>query len=147
MWRIPSSGGAAVQVTRSGGYESSESTDGRFLFYNKYGFGRVGLYRQPATGGDEEIVYTLPQLESLGDWQVTATGVYFFHRYDSLGSGPSKRPSLRFVDFATRPMLEIVPFPDPGSNPGLSVVDGEKAIIYSRVASVNHDLMLVTNYR
>jgi Tol biopolymer transport system component/DNA-binding winged helix-turn-helix (wHTH) protein len=147
VWRIPSSGGAAVQMTRAGGYESAESPDGRSLFYNKYGYGRVGIYRQPATGGEEEIVCPLQQLESRGDWQVTANGLYFIHRYDSPGTEPSKQPSLRFVDFASRQVHEIVPLADPGSNPGLSVVDGEKAIIYSRAANINLDLVLVTNYR
>jgi Tol biopolymer transport system component len=147
VWRVPSAGGTAVQVTRLGGYESAESPDGHYLFYNKYGFGHVGLFRQPAAGGDEEIVYPLQQLESLGDWQVTARGLYFINRYDAPLSAPSKHPSIRFVDFATRSIHEIVPFPDPGANPGLNVVENERAIIYSRVASLNHDLMLVTNYR
>ena len=34
VWRVPASGGAAVQVTRDGGYTAFESEDGK-LYYNK----------------------------------------------------------------------------------------------------------------
>jgi Tol biopolymer transport system component/DNA-binding winged helix-turn-helix (wHTH) protein len=147
VWRVPASGGVAQQVTRNGGYESAESSDGKFLFYTKYGLGRIGLFRQRIDGGAEEMIAPLLQLVSLGDWQVTTGGVYFVHRYDSPKGVPAKRPAIRFLDFATGGVRDVVPFPDPGTDPGLTVVDGGKSIVYSRVSNTSIDLMLVSNYR
>ena len=35
IWRIPSQGGSAEQVTRDGGYVARESADGKTLYYTK----------------------------------------------------------------------------------------------------------------
>ena len=35
VWKMPSTGGPAVQVTRQGGFAAFESPDGRFLYYAK----------------------------------------------------------------------------------------------------------------
>lgn len=147
IWRIPAAGGTAVPITRQGGFESAESVDGRFLFYNKYGFGRVGLFRQPVAGGEEEMVHPLPQLGSLGDWQLTTKGLYFIHRYEAGVGEVSRKPSIRFLDFATGAVRTIAPFADPGSDPGLTVLEDGKAIIYSRASNVNHDLILIRNHQ
>src|SRR5205085_6316869 len=46
VWKTSPSGGTAIQVTKKGGYEASESSDGQFLYYTKYGFNNDGLFRQ-----------------------------------------------------------------------------------------------------
>jgi hypothetical protein len=133
-------------VTRHGGYESAESTDGVWLFYNKHGYNTVGLYRQPVAGGDEELIHPLIQVDSLGDWAVTAKGIYFIHRYDEV-TKPASEPGVRFLDLATRKIESIVAFPDPGGHPGLSIIDDGRTVVFSRGAGVNHDVMLISNYR
>src|SRR5713226_3739280 len=35
VWKIPSRGGTPVQITRNGGYASSESSDGKWLYYTR----------------------------------------------------------------------------------------------------------------
>jgi Tol biopolymer transport system component/DNA-binding winged helix-turn-helix (wHTH) protein len=146
IWRVPSSGGTAEQVTRNGGYESVESYDGRWIYYNKRGFSRVGVFRQPVEGGTEELMYALPQLNSFGDWALASNGLYFIHRYDGPIT-PAAVSSIRFLDFATQKVREIARLPrDPGGDPGLSLSRDGRSLIYSRVDSVSHDLMLVSNY-
>lgn len=146
VWRAPAAGGEPVQVTRDGGYESAESTDGTSLIYNKYGYNTVGLYRQPLAGGDEELLHPLLQLDSMGDWAVTAKGIYFIHRHDAV-SKVATHPALRFLDFATRKVETVAAFPDPGDHPGLSILDGGRTVLFSRGAGINHDVMLISNYR
>ena len=149
VFKVPVAGGTPVQVTRDGGYESRESVDGRFLFYNKGGYGTIGIYRQPVGGGAEELlVPSAIQLSSLGDWSVTSDGIYFVHRYDLVEGRlhVAKQQGIRFFDFATRATRFVAPLPDPGGSPGLTVLDGGKAAIYSRSTMVL-DLMLIRNYR
>ena len=145
MWRVPSGGGAAQQITRQGGFESAESLDGAWLYYNKFGYNTVGLFRQVLPSGREELAVPLLQLTSLGGWSIDANGIYFIHRYDDIAT-PAKHPAIRFFDFRTRRIRDVAPLRDPGQDPGLNIVDDGRAAIFSRAASVDHDVMLIRNY-
>lgn len=47
LWRVPSNGGDAVQITRGGGFESSASADGKWIYYTKIRrMSACGAYRQ-----------------------------------------------------------------------------------------------------
>jgi len=59
VWKAPATGGAAVQITRGGGFHAIESPDGQFLYYAKSP-SDPGLWRVPLSGGNEE-----PVLETL----------------------------------------------------------------------------------
>ena len=60
----PAEGGAAVQVTKKGGYVAFESADGEFVYYAK-GLFDTSLWRRPVGGGEETEV--LPSLNQ-GTW-------------------------------------------------------------------------------
>jgi len=142
---MPAKGGEPSQITTNGGYEAVESPDSQFLYYNKYGFYTVGLFRIPVGGGPESMVLDLPQLESFGDWAVTDQGIYFIYRYE-VGGTPTRHPAIKLLSFDTNKVTEVVAIEkDPGQNPGLSVSPDGKWLIYSRVDYVNHDIMLVEN--
>jgi hypothetical protein len=70
---MPAEGGLPIQVTRNGGFDSSESPDGRDLYFTK-GVNEPGLWRIPATGGREEAIFPLVRQ---GGWRLTARGVAF----------------------------------------------------------------------
>ena len=121
VWKMPAAGGDAVQVTQDGGYETAEAPDGQTIYYNKYGYYTVGLFRRALAGGAEIKVLDLPQLESFGDWWVTPEGVYFIHRYDSKAK-PLAQCSIDFFNFATHRTEQVAPLEhDPTSNPGLNL--------------------------
>ena len=147
MWKVPAEGGEPVQVTTNGGYEAIESSDGQFLYYNRFGYGTPGIFRKPVAGGDETFVFDFIQLESTGDWYLINDGIYFIHRYDE-GKKISAHMAIRFFDFTTRQITTIVPLEkDPGSNPGLSVSADGQSFILSRIDNLNWDIMLVENFR
>jgi Tol biopolymer transport system component len=83
IWRVSLDGGEAVQLTRNGGFEPKESSDGRYLFYldrppNSLAFdGTARLMRAPLAGGQEELV-----LERIRPflWSVTDKGIVFLKR-------------------------------------------------------------------
>jgi WD40-like Beta Propeller Repeat len=69
VWKVRSTGGLAVQVTRQGGFAAFESPDGRFLYYAK-GLTVPGLWRIPTNGGEETEVIGSPEAGYWGDWAV-----------------------------------------------------------------------------
>jgi len=147
IWKTSAAGGEAVQITQSGGYEACESSDGKYLYYNKVGYFTIGLFRQPISGGEEVKVFDFIQLGSIGDWALTDKGVYFFHRYDERDKSVSQ-PSINFFDFADGQITLIAPLPkDPWVDPGLSVSPDGKWLYYSTADTFNSDIMLVENFR
>ncbi len=54
VWKLPSEGGPAVQVTRKGGREAFESPDGKSVYYHKRDV--PGIWRVPVEGGEEAQV-------------------------------------------------------------------------------------------
>ena len=138
-------GGEPVQVTTNGGYEAVESGDGQFLYYNKFGYETIGIFRMPVQGGDETFVFDFIQLESTGDWYLAHDGIYFIHRYNNLKL--SAHMAIRFFDFATRQKTTVVALDrDPGSNPGLNVSADGQSFIFSKIDNLNWDIMLVENF-
>ena len=97
---MPSTGGAAVQITKQGGFYSQESPDGKFLYYGKGRDPTTSLWKLPVAGGDETRV-----LESVTWWmnfQVTNQGIYF----DTAGAQPAV-PFLRLATGKIEPITTI----------------------------------------
>jgi len=75
VWKMPVAGGPAIQVTRNGGAMALESTDGKYLYYDKDPESDANsLHRMPVEGGQEVEVAPRLRRASFG---VTAKGVYF----------------------------------------------------------------------
>ena len=103
VWRISPAGGAARRMTRNGGFEPEESSDGRYLYYlDRYPQrlainGTARLMRLPLAGGREEMV--LERVRPFG-WSVTDTGDHIRHavsatsmRLTRTGSAISELPA------------------------------------------------------
>jgi hypothetical protein len=59
VWKMPTAGGVATQVTRQEGYSAFESPDDRFLYCTKYP-AIPGIWRMPLNDGEEtEVILTL----------------------------------------------------------------------------------------
>jgi dipeptidyl aminopeptidase/acylaminoacyl peptidase len=97
VWKQRAEGGDAVQVTRQGGVQPFEATDGKFLYYWKFGI--RGLWRVPVQGGEEAVV--LDRLVG-GMWAVTDKGIYFA---EIEGKGGWV---IEFFSFATRRSTRVV---------------------------------------
>ena len=67
IWKVPIEGGNATQITKEGGLSAMESADGEFVYYSDY-YGRQkrGIWRVPASGGQETLV--LDSKVGPGDW-------------------------------------------------------------------------------
>jgi Tol biopolymer transport system component len=138
LWKAPAEGGAAIQLTRGGGYYGVEWPDG-FIYYSRVPQG--GLWRMPATGGEEtEIVR-----ESVGflGWTLAGRGLYYLSA-EQRGGGfftiqrfdlDSGRASL-FLKQATRGFVGT-----------MTVSPDERWVLYSEFPPGASELVLVENFR
>ena len=138
VWKMPATGGDAVQVTRGGGSIAMESVDGKVLYYAKAGPAQTPIWRMPVLGGEEQPF--LPPILNSNAWAVTARGIYFIpaQRIDG-------KYALQFHDFATSRVRTIVPLAGTPQH-GLSISpDCTTALLCQREPS-EADIMLVEKF-
>ncbi len=138
IWKMPAHGGPARQITFSGGFESMESHDGRYLYYTK-GRRVPGIWRMPVSGGKEELLPELKPVERFRYWELGRGGVYFVRSY--------KEPRLEFFDFATGHVVALRTLPRPPSDlvRGLSVSPDGEYLLYTQADLTLRQIMLVEN--
>ena len=130
VWKMPSQGGAAVQVTRKGGTAPQESLDGATLYYVKP-TGVGSLWKMPLAGGEEKQI---ADAIFRSNYAVTSRGIY-------LMSGPSV--DLVNPETGERKMIVKTKTPDLG----LAVSPDGHYVIWSQIDSIGSDLMLVEKFR
>jgi len=154
LWKVPSHGGSAVQVTQGGGFDSFESPDGMYLYFTRKRE-TAGIWRM-AVGGGEEI--RIPELEGVKDhraWTVTARGIYFVPSEPiTAQESRSERPStptwpLRFFSFSTGKVSTVIELEKrPVYGPmGLAVSPDGRSVLYVQRDSSSSDIMLVENFQ
>jgi serine/threonine protein kinase/Tol biopolymer transport system component len=139
LYRMPVSGGDAVQITRNGAYSPLASPDKLWIYYPKAG---GGLWKTPVDGGDEILV--LPPQTILGDYfTVTRLGIYYASRFDPV----SRTIPLRLYRFADGKTIDIAHFDHELQGGQFSVSPDERWFAWSQVDSSVDDLVLVENFR
>jgi Tol biopolymer transport system component/DNA-binding winged helix-turn-helix (wHTH) protein len=94
VFRIPSGGGPAVQITQHGGVNAYESIDRRWLYYAKNAYSPAEIWKIPIGGGEETKV--LDGLSYSLNFAPVAEGIYFVS-----ATPETKRGAIEFFDFAT----------------------------------------------
>jgi len=142
MWKVPTEGGPAVQMTRHGGFEGVESTDGKFLYYAQ-GRSIPGIWRIPVAGGEETMALDCDQAGFWRLWTVVEKGIYF-----ATASTPSQ-PLIEFLSFATGKVTPVATLarPLPRSDPGLSVSPDGRWLLFTQMDQSGSDIMLAENFR
>jgi Tol biopolymer transport system component/DNA-binding winged helix-turn-helix (wHTH) protein len=97
VWKVPSSGGPAVQVTFKGGLEAMESEDGKTLYYN---------YRDRLNSLDfaTGVEAPLPELSGISvdrHWQLTPRALFY------APIRPDGRSQLHRLDLTTRKVTPL----------------------------------------
>ena len=143
IWRIASSGGTPVRVTRNGGFQPQESTDGRYLFYlDRHPGGaprEARLMRLPLIGGHEE-----PVLDRLRPflWSVMDAGIVYvasesdFDAIDVYRFGDQRVARLGRLDFRLA-----------RSYTHMSVSRDGRWVLATKTERLDSDLMRLDNFR
>jgi Tol biopolymer transport system component len=141
IWRISPEEGQAVRITRNGGFDPKESSDGRYLFYLDRapisGPGR--LMRAPIDGGQEVLV-----LERVHHflWSVTDTGIVFVTREPDFDAIDVYRFSDQRVARVGRLGFRI-----PESITHMTVSRDGRWALATEMVRFDSELMLLDNFR
>jgi len=142
IWKISARGGAAVQVTRKGGFQGYETPDGRNLLYVK-GRQLPGVWRVPVDGGDEVSVTDRDQVGYWRCWRVARNGIYF------ATADVPEGPRLEFLDLTTGALQRITGLakaPD-STIPGLAVSPDERTLLLSQYDQSGSNVIMVDRFR
>jgi Tol biopolymer transport system component len=134
VYRMPAEGGETIQMTFSGGSFSSESPDGRFLYFAKSGQageGPHGIWRIPSEGGDEVQIHDRGRS---GLWEILDEGICYW-----------RHNNVEFLDFATGEVRRVAEIPKSGSV-AFAVSPDARWVLYQRTETES-DIMLVENFR
>ncbi|MDQ6759942.1 MAG: protein kinase, partial [Acidobacteriota bacterium] len=144
IFKMPSRGGPALQVTKLGGFTCQSSTDGKFLYYLQ-SRSQGGLWRIELATGHEEPV--LPNYKNR-NWKVLADGIYLLDTGLPSPGGPtvSLAGEAMFYRFATRRIekLGFVTLKPIGPN-GIDISPDRKWLYYSQIDAQTSELQLVEN--
>ena len=135
IWEIHSRGGAAVQVTRKGGFAALESSDGH-LYYTKSQW-QTEIWRTPIAGGKESLVSSKVRPVTWSSWTVTQKGILFSS--DAQGKGPQ----LSLYDPLTGALHELLTLPSSPRWMG-ATADGRRVAVNDANES---EITLVENLR
>jgi Tol biopolymer transport system component len=141
IWKIPAEGGEAVQVTKQGGFEATESPDGQWLYYSQ-DRGSAAIRRIPVGGGEESPVYDFQQSGYSRMWSVVADGIYF------ATSESTSKSTIKFLSLPSGTVTTVASIDGslPNSNSGLTISPDGKSLLFPLVVERGGDLMIIENF-
>jgi Tol biopolymer transport system component len=140
IWKVPSEGGRATQITRDGGMAASESPDG-YLYYSAQINQKKGIWRVPLSGGPETLVTEVTDVWCF--WELTDRGIYF------IASRHGPQLTLCLYDLRTR-RVKTLAYLEPDFDPsnGVSVSPNGEWLLFSGDGEIpTSDVMLIDNFR
>jgi Tol biopolymer transport system component len=140
VWKVPSKGGHAVQLTKHGAFLPLESPDGRYVYFSRDDW---RLWRVGIDGTGEQQVQGMPQLGSMGEaWSPFGSGIYFLHHNNG-------KEEIDFFDLNTQTLRRI--FVLEKSPPlwmgGLPVSNDGKWLLFPQQDELSSDLMMIENWQ
>ena len=142
IWKIPAAGGGdAVQITHDGGFISSESTDGRTLYFTK-GRSDSSLWSVSVEGGAETKVIE----NNVGrSWMVAEQGIYFLTN----GTRSTDPFTIEFYDFNKRQITRLAALEKPSQvfSANVATLSPDRQwIVYAQRDQLDYDVILVENF-
>ncbi len=139
VWKVPADGSAPeMQVTRNGGWRSSESSDGKTLYYQKLDL--PGLWRMPLDGGEETKIADIPAIDP---WFRIHDHSYYYVWKRGIGV------ELHRIDHATSrdTVVRMLPPETSRTTANFTISPDEKSIVFVRLDQSVSDLMRIDNFR
>jgi Tol biopolymer transport system component/predicted Ser/Thr protein kinase len=152
VWKVLADGGSAVQVTTNGGFGQVEAREGPSLYYYRDG----AIWKSNLTGENETRVITSPQSQpelrqkpslptrpELRDFRYCCKKIWLLFGYKDA----SQLSTLDVLTGKLIPLGRLDSGPPPRASSGFAISPDGRSILYTRVDSLESDIMLVENYR
>jgi Tol biopolymer transport system component/serine/threonine protein kinase len=141
IWKMPADGGNEVQVTRGGGFDNTESPDGKYLYYGKQR-GKPGIWRVPVAGGEEELVVDHHRAGFWRQWAVSEHGIFF------ATEETSGHAVIEFYSFATGKVSLIMSLEKglPDTISGLCVSPDGRRLVWTQLDQISSDITLMNHF-
>ncbi|HMB91255.1 MAG TPA: winged helix-turn-helix domain-containing protein [Rhodothermales bacterium] len=139
IWKTPTGGGAAQQVTQDGGRLAVESYDGTALYITR--FGEPGLWSLPINGGTPRLLIEHLTPDDWGNWAVTKAGLFVVYR----DGGPARLHRLDPVTGQATP-LDVTLDRLIRDEPGLSLTPDGRFLLYARIDRMESDLAHIESF-
>lgn len=142
IWKVPATGGEAVQLTFAGGIGGVESSDCKYLYYAKYNV--PGIWRLLLDGGQEELVTDQLKEGDWGYWALLDDRIYFFNS----GEGATPTITLESIDLSTRHVDRLSEFKARTYKwvPGLTVSPDRRTLLYTQLDQSGQDIKIIENF-
>lgn len=133
IWKVPSGGGDAIQITRKGGVYAIETFDGKSIYYTSGDQPAVIRY-SAANGGEEtDVIANVPGFSTIA---MAKDGIYYLSSMSPTGA------QLDFYSFAKKSSRPLVTIDTPIHRFLSSPPDG-RSVLYTQVDKRDSDLMLI----
>jgi len=140
IWKIPVTGGKAIQVTTGNCYFPVASPDGRWLYYVRFMESKWYLYKLPTEGGRDSPVFQFPHNPNIYGYVPFTDGIYY-HEWDKKKGG-----SIQFFDFANQKSRKIIQL-QASHQSFMDISPDRRYILYTHFGKHESDIMLVENWR
>jgi Tol biopolymer transport system component/DNA-binding winged helix-turn-helix (wHTH) protein len=140
IWKVPSGGGHAVQISKQG-ERPMESSDGRHVFFVRDEWLWNGwLWKSSTDGSAEERVAGMPPVV-WDRWVVFGSDIYFVCN--------SNQTEICSFDVETAKMRTVTPMnkEPPSYTGGISISRDGKRLLFPQRDEISSDLMMIENWR
>jgi hypothetical protein len=132
------SGGDPVQVTKNGGFASTESVDGKYLYYTRSKDVFASLWKMAVGGGEETRIVDGVVITNFA---LTASGLYYMTQPDPR----SDTKLVQFLGFGDQHPRTVATIKQ-NVYAGFSVSPDERWLLYAPTGRGGSNIMLVENF-
>ncbi len=140
VWKKPTNGNNATQVTTDGGFYACESPDGSTLFFTKRQ--QHGLWSKSIQNGEEKLLIEDLNDKDWGNWEADQNGIYYLDRLKGL-----QVPELRYFNLQSETIDKRIPIRAriPGQDATFSISSDGSWAIFGHIIDFQGDLVHVNN--
>ena len=139
VWKVPSSGGHAVQIAQNPAVYPIESPDGQHVYF----FRNKGLWRANTDGSGDEPVKGIAEMGSIGEqWFPYGSGIYFI-------SHSGANAAIDFFDLPSQKVRRVYQLETPTTDyiGGMAVYSDGKYMLFPQIDEKSSNLMMIENWQ
>ena len=138
IWKVPSKGGHAIQLTKNTSWWPVESPDRLYVYFSRDNW----IWRVRTDGTQEQQVQGMPRMAYWEAWTPFREGIYFVAKADG-------KDRIDYFDLDTKQVrpIHVMDKPAPNFMGALSVSSDGRWLLFAQGDEFSSDLMMVENWR